>query len=158
MEIDELTLHWLAGLLEGEGTFTAGVPSYPHKPIVALHMTDEDVVAQVAVLFGVKYHNDRSDQRRNKLWRPSFRVRVTGKRAVEWMTVLRPLMGQRRQTQIDRALAGYSGDNRRKLTPEPIEAIRQRCQNGESLIPLAKEFGVSKSLIHYIKLGHRYKT
>jgi hypothetical protein len=43
-------LHWLAGLLEGEGSFLKGPPSAPRHPILALQMTDEDVVARVAAM------------------------------------------------------------------------------------------------------------
>ena len=33
-------LHWLAGLLEGEGTFMTGPPSSPGLPVIAVNMTD----------------------------------------------------------------------------------------------------------------------
>lgn len=42
------TLLWLAGLLEGEGSLIPGPPSYPNSPIIAIQMTDEDVVAKAA--------------------------------------------------------------------------------------------------------------
>jgi hypothetical protein len=45
---------WLAGLLEGEGTFLRPPPSMPNCPIVACRMTDRDVVERVAACFGTK--------------------------------------------------------------------------------------------------------
>jgi hypothetical protein len=51
MQPDEFTLAWLAGLLEGEGSFSRGLPSNPTKPIISLHMVDEDVVARVAAIW-----------------------------------------------------------------------------------------------------------
>jgi hypothetical protein len=42
--IDDADLHWLAGLLEGEGTFIAGPPSAPRSPAVQVAMVDRDIV------------------------------------------------------------------------------------------------------------------
>jgi hypothetical protein len=41
-------LAWLAGLLEGEGSFMPGPPSNPRMPIICLAMNDEDVMARRA--------------------------------------------------------------------------------------------------------------
>jgi hypothetical protein len=101
---DSGELHWLAGLLEGEGSFMAGPPSSPRMPIISVNMTDEDVVSRVGRIFGRKVFAYKP---RDPRWQQSYQVRVTGGRAVRWMTLLRPLMGMRRQAQIDRALASY---------------------------------------------------
>jgi hypothetical protein len=53
-------LHWLAGLLEGEGSFTAGPPSSPRMPVISVNMTDEDVVARLGRIPGA------SDRRRRR--------------------------------------------------------------------------------------------
>ena len=45
----------LDSLLEGEGSFMPGPPSYSNSPIIAVQMTDEDVVVRVAQAFGVTY-------------------------------------------------------------------------------------------------------
>jgi hypothetical protein len=37
-------LYWLAGLIEGEGSFIAGTPSHPRRPVVAVTMTDYDIL------------------------------------------------------------------------------------------------------------------
>src|SRR5436309_15523976 len=50
--VEELELHWLVGILEGEGTFLRGAPSRPGTPILRVSMTDRDVVDRVAKLFG----------------------------------------------------------------------------------------------------------
>lgn len=156
MEIDELTLHWLAGLLEGEGSFTAGIPANPAKPIISLQMTDEDVVAKVAAIFQVKYH--QVEMNHEKGWRDTYRLRIAGKKAVAVMKLLRPLMGERRQGQIDKALACYNGDTRKVITLEQIEDIRNRSQNGENVLTLAREYGISKSLAYAIRNGYTHKS
>lgn len=106
----EREFYWLAGLLEGEGSFGAAPPSEPNRPRIALAMTDEDVVGKVAVLFGQSYAHCRKDSR-NPNWKPYYRVQVRGKKAVELMTSLYPLMSSRRQRQIDSALSNYVGRN-----------------------------------------------
>ena len=62
-------LHWLAGLLEGDGSFLTGPPSAPRHAVLALQMTDEDVVARVAAMFGRKLGRR---QPREPRWQPTF--------------------------------------------------------------------------------------
>jgi hypothetical protein len=93
-------LHWLAGLLEGEGSFMTGPPRSPGLPVIAVNMTDHDVMARLGRIFGRKVHVVKP---RNVRWRTSYQVRVHGLTAVRRMRVLRPLMGSRGQAQIDRA-------------------------------------------------------
>ena len=112
-------LHWLAGLLEGEGSFMTGPPSSPGLPVIAVNMTDQDVMARIGQIFERKVHVVRP---RNVHWRTSYQVRVNGRAAVRWMTVLRPLMGLRRQAQIDRALASYAPRPVALLTDEAARA------------------------------------
>jgi len=107
--VSSTDLHWLAGLLEGEGSFLTGPPSAPRYPVVALQMTDEDVVARVAAMFERK---PGSWQPREARHQQTHLVRSTGAKAVAWMLALRPLMGQRRRMQIDRAVASHARTRR----------------------------------------------
>lgn len=128
-------LHWLAGLLEGEGSFMAGPPSDPHRPRVAIQMTDEDVIARVAAFWCVAYI--RQTDRRNTSWKPVFTVQLRGRRAVELMRRLRPLMGCRRQRQIDIAVASFVGQ-RRPVTDKDRRLIRRMASNGRTISYIAK--------------------
>jgi hypothetical protein len=157
IEIDELTLHWLAGLLEGEGSFCAGIPARPYSPLIIIKMTDEDTISKVASLFKVKYHLSTPERYREKGWKSAYSVRITGKHAVQWMVLLRPLMGKRRQSQIDKAIACYQEDTRKVLSSLQMEELRQRALNGENVLKLATEYGISKSLAYYIRNGYTYK-
>ena len=94
---------WLAGLLEGEGSFQKGPPSEPGKPRVVLSMGDEDIVRRAAVILSVK--SVHRYEFANPRWKPYYRMQVSGQRAVDLMTRIRPMMGQRRRVQIDNALA-----------------------------------------------------
>lgn len=103
---------WLAGLLEGEGSFTSGAPSKPNLPRVSLAMTDLDIVQKVGSLFGVKICKISPRNLRNK---PIYRCEVKGSKAVVLMRWIKPLMGARRQTQIERSLASYKPLHKRCL-------------------------------------------
>ena len=158
---EENALHWLAGLLEGEGSFLFPTPSAPGRPVIQLAMTDEDVVARVAALFSVRYHGW---QRRNSNAKLSYQVLLRGGRAVDYMQRLRPLMGQRRQQQIDQALAQYTPPDRRgdhnprsRLNREQVVAIKTRLQNGEHHAAIAADFDVSPYTILDIKLGRTWR-
>ena len=94
---------WLAGLLEGEGSFLAGPPSRPGQPAITLEMADEETVRRVAALMGsgvwpLKRHVDHPG------WSPAWRTHLRGGRAYDLMQALRPIMSSRRQAQIDRAI------------------------------------------------------
>ncbi len=113
-------LYWLAGLLEGEGSFMKGPPSKPNAPYISLQMTDEDVVARAANLFQVGYQ--RTKNRKPGLWKASYMVQFRGSRAASLMRDLRPLMGVRRKSQIEarkvmslRKLAQHFGANHETL-------------------------------------------
>jgi hypothetical protein len=147
-------LHWLAGLLEGEGSFMVGPPSSPRMPLIAVHMTDKDVMARLGRIFERKVHVVRP---RNPRWRTSYLVRVTGGNAVRWMRLLRPLMGARRQAQIDRALASYDPRPTALLTDDTARAALRALASGDSVKAVASRLGVSIWCIYDLRLGRTFK-
>jgi hypothetical protein len=100
--MDALEVAWLAGLLEGEGSFMAPSPSQPTQPRITVQMCDADVISRVGRCFGVNYH--LTDKRHPEKWKQSFRVHVKGRKAIELMRLIYPFMSKRRKAQIDRAL------------------------------------------------------
>jgi hypothetical protein len=90
--------------------------------VLALQMTDGGVAARVAAMFGRK---PGRRQPRDARWQTTYSARVTGAKAVAWMTALWPLMGRRRQMQIDRAVASYDPG---RLRCSPTAALRRRCE------------------------------
>jgi len=111
-------LRWLAGLLEGEGTFLRPVPSAPRAPLLRLAMTDHDVVRRAAALLERSVVSTKSERAQGH--RTVFMVTVKGASAIRWMRVLRPYLSTTRQAQIDRALA-CSQVARRQTPIEPAE-------------------------------------
>jgi hypothetical protein len=112
--IEPADLHWLSGILEGEGSFGVrkvvrrGPPLHAPRryndPIVQLSMTDEDVVRRAAALLGswCRRFTEQSENRK-----PRWATSVVSGRAAAWMTILCPLMGSRRQERIREVLAGW---------------------------------------------------
>jgi len=150
--MDESDLAWLAGLLEGEGSFMKGPPSESNLPRMRVQMTDADVIERAAHLMGVSAVSVKAAQ---VGWKDSFVAQVKGAGAVSLMRLLQPRMGQRRRGQIDAALEGYNPDRGVKITGEQAEEIRQRHLSGETAIELAAEYGVTKWTVYAIRQGRR---
>lgn len=91
---------WLAGLLEGEGTFDAHRGRYPR---IRLAMTDRDVVGRAASLMGCRI---RLSLKRAPA-APTFHAELSGPRAAAIMGELLPYMGTRRSARIAEVLAVF---------------------------------------------------
>lgn len=91
---------WLAGLLEGEGTFDAHRGKYPR---IRLAMTDRDIVGRAATLMGSRI---RLSLKREPA-APTWHAELSGPRAAAIMAELLPYMGTRRSGRIAEVLAVY---------------------------------------------------
>jgi len=147
----------LQALPDGEGTSLKGPPSRPGYPIVAVEMTDEDVVGRVAGLWGCSY---QAVSPRKSHHKGSYRVRLTGSSAVAVMQAVYPLLGKRRQGQINAALASYIrrpvGGQNKKITAAQAIAIRRRRSDGESTQLIADDYGISKWNVYAIAQGRSW--
>lgn len=158
MNIEKRTLYWLAGILEAEGSFIAPLPSSPNTPLISISMTDEDVVARVAEIFGVKYQSFRPKNKKHKI---SYLTRLKGYRAADMMRDLYPLMSKRRQQQIDHTLENYvykpnkKGQNngQSKLTEEQVKEIKLRLAQGQVGRRIAKDYNISQRAVSDINCG-----
>lgn len=93
----ESEIAWLAGLIEGEGSFWNRSKRYC-APVVQLAMTDEDVVIRAAIAMGAtKVVQESSPTKAGKL---IYRTNVYGAAAIELMERLLPYMGKRRTQKI----------------------------------------------------------
>lgn len=132
MEICDNDLNWLAGLLEGEGSFMMGRNWVNGKlylyPRIVVSMTDADVIERVARLFGTSvYVVPPSKSADRKHYKQQWRAQVNGARAAHLMEQLLPIMGGRRASKIKEILADYG-------EIEPTEVRRRRsCQNAAAL-------------------------
>lgn len=107
--MDAKQLYWLAGLLEGEGSFGCYKSSHQydyHVPTIQLVMTDGDVMLKASSYMGTNSHKQKVPARGIK---HPYKTSLSGEAAARLMIVLYPLMGDRRQSQIVNALATYLG-------------------------------------------------
>jgi hypothetical protein len=93
-------LYWLAGWLEGEGSFVAPPPSNPRHPRIAAMCCDLDVMEEVGRLLNVT--PSRRPGRNG--WSPTWHVTKVGSRAIELARAIQPMMSHRRSVQITHAI------------------------------------------------------
>ena len=115
------SLPWLAGLLEGEGTFTARRNGTWVG--ISVEMSDRTTVHRVASMLGASsIHRDKG--RPELGWRPTFVAHISGNRARPWLLALRPWMGERRGAAIDLALDSWTPT---RLWPAPASCVVPAC-------------------------------
>lgn len=103
------SLLWVAGLIEGEGTFS--VIRNKRKrfiyPAVSVVMTDKDVLDRLASVVGHGKIRERHSQqlRDNPHYKRQYVWTLVGSKAEHLMLQIRPWMGERRRDRIDEVLA-----------------------------------------------------
>jgi hypothetical protein len=165
----DIELAWLAGLLEGEGSFINQTSRWRGRRYiyvrVCIQMTDLDIIERVRTVTGVP----------NKIFEPKitisgrkqmYRFWIDGQKAYDLMTLLRPFMGHRRQGQIDTAQANnqsLSKEARSIITAESSSKSwdkktglnnqkRAAIEKDERPVSfIAKEYGVSEPTIRRIR-------
>jgi len=104
---DNVEIAWLAGLLEGEGCFSAYTRlRYGNPPsgrvysrvLIQLAMTDEFPVAKAAEIMGVSHV---TCVRRTTCGKLIYRTNVYGPNAIRWMREIYSFMSPRRQAKIN---------------------------------------------------------
>ena len=153
-------LYWLAGILEGEGSFLMSRTS----PTIQIAMTDMDVVERAAILMRSSTPRPMLGKRGPGLLQ--WRTRCFGDTALELMRLLLPHMGMRRTEQIlnviklSGARSGYARGDRNynsKLRAEHIPLIRYLSTKGLGYKRLAKMCGVNPKTIRDAVLGNTWK-
>ena len=149
MTLSEVELAWLAGLLEGEGSFVAASARATYTVTAQIVMTDLDVIEKVASWWRVCISRPRRLKEHHK---QTYRCTLRGQRAVDWMVRLKPLMGARRQEQITRAIASWKPKGQyQKVTTDQARMITARWQAGERAQELAQEFGLTVQGVYALR-------
>ncbi|MFG3710833.1 hypothetical protein [Micromonospora sp. NPDC047730] len=118
-------------------------------------MTDRDIIERVAELWKVSVASIRPQKEHHK---QSFRVILKGARAAQLMLHLRPLLGQRRQAQVDRAVAGWEARPRPLRTPSEKEAeeiVAAVLAGAEPVPAIAARHGIRRESVYRIVRRHR---
>lgn len=140
----ELDIAWAAGLLEGEGSFTARTNSPVLR--VSCVMTDLDILERLQSIFGGLIHKNSRDTKHYKdHWKDSWSWSASGDTAKTIMTSVLPYMGGRRSNKINELLES------RKVYEERVSAKLDNCtqaalyylNNDTTLQKTAPLFGVS---------------
>ena len=109
---------WVAGLLEGEGTFGL---HHGKRPEVGIKMTDLDVIIKYTLMVGISVSaigvaNVRAVREFGD--KPAFQVRVRGPKAVALMEQILPFMGERRSAKIKEVMRGRVDGGGTGVLPE----------------------------------------
>ena len=108
--LPDVDVAWMAGLFEGEGCFTFSGGSVR----ATLAMTDEDVVVRFGDLVGKRVREDRKPSLLREGIKAMYEVRLSGRDAVEFMALVKPHMGSRRQARIEELMGRYYNSFRQR--------------------------------------------
>ncbi len=157
--MSEQDLYWLAGLLEGEGSFVCY-----SSPTIQLGMTDKDVVEKAANLMNTTM---KTYPAAKKHWKTRYHANLHGQDAIVLLSKLLPLMGNRRSDQIKTVLQKADerpgprrGEKHKqsKLKASDIPLIKYLHNvRGISKYKLAKHYGVRDTTIRSVIIGKTWK-
>lgn len=110
LNLNEFEIGWIAGLLEGEGTFVVSFDprrkgTYNVK--IQVEMTDKDTIEKLNSIYPgrVWESNYPSKYKRFPNAKPSWRWAISSKdKTKELATIIYPHMSSRRKEQLDRVL------------------------------------------------------
>ena len=133
--LSSINIAWLAGLLEGEGSFYASKRST--TPVIFLGMTDRDVVARAHALLGAAATVSTIHQHKRLAHhgarKPMYRFEINGGAAASWMMTLYPFLGERRRARVQALLQRW------RTAPFPSR-LWTRCMRGHDFtISLARQ-------------------
>ena len=98
-------IHWLAGLLEGEGSFIWHQGQRDQgRPRIQLQMTDLDVMERACALLGSPLcgpYNSKQKKVDGTSKKETYYTALSGSNAAGWMMTLFTVMGERRKSQIE---------------------------------------------------------
>ena len=137
--MDDKHIAWVAGLLEGEGSFFAN--SNGLSPRISCEMTDEDTIEKLREYCGGTVIKPAI---RNG-WKQSWVWRLGGEEAYLLMMLILPYMSKRRTEKIETLMANYNEYLDAKYLAESnlLCAAREYINTNKSLRAVADEFNVS---------------
>jgi hypothetical protein len=146
------SIYWLAGLLEGEGTFCFGRDK--KYPYLSVEMTDRGVVDRCASILGCRLYGPYRAKGLGK--KKLFKAVVGGAKALEWMDRLYLLMGERRRKQIDFVRKMWAS----RKVKNPL--LNLTSYNSKFLTPTSKRRRAKRiwvtRIARYGPTGHRKKA
>ena len=101
-QFTEKEIYYIAGLLEGEGSFCAQTNNHGYRYIsIKVKMTDYDIIKWVADKWEVNIYKEEFENH----WKTAYIAQLRRKKeCLELMNMILPLMGERRQGRIKEIL------------------------------------------------------
>lgn len=121
-----------------------------NSPVIALQMTDKDVIERAAHILGVPIHNYTYKPKGKDSYKPVYTCRVHGKDAIGWMMTLFTFMGDRRRTRIKEIIAQWKSSS--------YNRAKRGTRNNATCHPdrVATGFGLCKNC--YMKEWRKQKS
>ena len=100
----EKDLYYIAGLLEGEGSFTSTHSNTARYISIKIKMTDKDIIDWVADMWETTVYMQEYDNH----WKTSYTTQLRRKaECIEFLKLIHPLMGTRRSQRIQEILEEF---------------------------------------------------
>ena len=112
-------LYWMAGILEGEGSFV--IDNRYLSPRITVAMTDRDIIEKFAFFIGTNVNSKKTLNAQFLNSKKVYIANINGKKAAAWMMTFYTLMGERRRERIKNILSTWKS----KRCPKVSEAKRQ---------------------------------
>lgn len=155
--MQDLELGWVAGYLEGEGSFLLRTGC--SRPVVRVSCTDLDTLERLQGAVGGRIY---PVTKRQPHWKDAWVWQLSGaEEAASLMKVIKPLMGNRRQNQITHCIEAYERHGQQmERYHQGVAARRERVrllhqQGGLTHQAIADQVGLERSTVSHI-LGGRW--
>jgi len=156
MKVSMRDLGWVAGFLEGEGSFSfSGV-----DPRTSATQVELEPLEKLVQMFGGKIYPKKPNGFGKKL---CYSWILRGAHGVGLMMTIYPLMCSRRQAQIRRVIAGWrsrgvtKGEDHYMSTVSDVEALAamRLVRDGRSVEVVAESIGVTRHILSYWMQGRK---
>lgn len=101
---------WVAGILEGEGTFGF---TDTYSPFIQIAMTDLDIIERVNNLLSNGESNILVIDGVTSNHKTQYKIKLHGEYSINWMKLILPFMGNRRTEKINEIFTKYYSKPRR---------------------------------------------
>ncbi len=144
---------WVAGLLEGEGYFTAPIKqnkwAYFH---IGCEMTDLDVLEKLRDKVGGRITKGRKRELKRKMSYTWFLSKKD--EAYKLAMQLYPFMGKRRKAQINKCIKIYHTYRKQKYTYYYLRNIRTgEIEQGKNLTRFCRKHNLHQSNMYNVVMG-----
>ena len=130
MNVKITDIHYIAGLLDGEGCFGF----YNNCPSIQITMTDLDTVEKARLILDVNRTNKIRMQTKGQGRQDQYALSVSGNVAIQWMMTIYSLLSIRRKAKVRDIIEKW------KNRIEFKRVIKDQCIKGHPLLNEGEQF------------------